>query len=86
MNKLETIDEIRKSLMLMNERLTPYSGKVEHQRHLDNLHHYKKIINSHLIQLISEIDESIEKSYKILRGFAITDINNLKAKIDNGKR
>jgi uncharacterized protein YktA (UPF0223 family) len=86
MNNLDTIEEMRKNLSSMNEALTPYSGKVEHQRYIDNLKHYKNILNTTLFRLISEVDESIEKSYKIIRGFAITDINNLKAKIDNGRR
>jgi hypothetical protein len=84
MNSLEILVDVRKTLTAMNEQLTPYSNKVQYQRYLDSLQHYKKILNTHLIRLITEVDDSIEKSNKILRGFAINDIQNIKDQIENG--
>lgn len=84
MADLETIVEMRKTLATMNTNLTPYSGKIEHQRYLENLQHYKKILNTYITKSNQELDDCIEKSYKIVRSFQINDINKIKHQILNG--
>ena len=76
---------MRKTLATMNTSITPYSGKIEHQRYLESLQHYKKILNAYITKSNQDIDDSIEKSYKIVRSFQINDINKLKEQILNGK-
>lgn len=85
MNNLESVISMRETLGDMNNQLTPYSGKAEHQRYLDNLKHYKKILNTTLFRLISEIEVSIDKSNKILRAFDIQSENNNKKLVDGSK-
>jgi hypothetical protein len=86
MNSLETIVEMRKTLTSMNERLTPYSGKAEHQRYLDNLQHYKKILNAYITRSNEEIDIAIHKSYTIVKNFIVADIKKMKAQVENGAK
>jgi len=69
MADLETILAMRKSLCAMNTSLTPYSGMKEHQRYLDNLYHYKKILGAYISRANDELDTSIAKSYTIVRNF-----------------
>jgi len=70
MNNLESIIEMRKTLCAMNSDLTPYSGKKEHQRYLDSLRHYKKILNNYIIRASQELDLSIDKSQDIINSFS----------------
>lgn len=84
MNQLETILSMRKTLTSMNDSLTPYSGKNEHQRYLDSLQHYKKILNAYMTNANSEIDAAINKSYNIVKNFIVTDIKNMRAQVENG--
>jgi hypothetical protein len=85
MNDLVLIMEMRKTLTSMNDRLTPYSGKAEHQRYLDNLQHYKKILHGFITRSIDEIDTAIMKSMSIIGGFTKVDNNNIRNQID-GRR
>jgi outer membrane protein assembly factor BamD (BamD/ComL family) len=66
MNNLESIIEMRKTLISMNERLTPYSPKIEYQRYLKSLIHYKQLVNTNIARLNEEIDASISKSSDII--------------------
>jgi uncharacterized protein YktA (UPF0223 family) len=66
MNSLEVLTEMRKTLISMNDSLTPYSTKVEYQRYLESLQHYKKVVNSTITRLNDEIDKSINKSSDII--------------------
>jgi uncharacterized protein YktA (UPF0223 family) len=66
MNSLEVLTEMRKTLISMNDSLTPYSTKVEYQRYLESLQHYKKIVKSTITRLDDEIDKSINKSTDII--------------------
>ena len=77
MENLVVVSEMRTSLSDMNKRLTPDSTAAEYQRYLNSLQHYKKILNACLTRLIIEVDESIDKSNKNLRGFAIEKVNNV---------
>jgi hypothetical protein len=61
MNNLYSLVEMRKTLASMNDRLTPYSSAREYQRYLDNLYHYKKILNSFTRLSNDELDEAIRK-------------------------
>ena len=67
---------MRDTLRVMNSNLTPYSSKIEYKRYLDNLNHYKKIVNLYITHLTIDLDESIEKTTKIIRGFDIQAENN----------
>lgn len=78
MNDLVVIVEMRKTLMSMNDRLTPYSGKVEHLRYLENLEHYKKILNGFMTRAVDEIDASITKSKRIIESLS----KNIKTPLD----
>jgi len=84
MNDLEVIIEMRKTLVAINESLTPYSTKIEYQRYVDSLKHYKKILASNTSRAINEIDNSILKSYRIIDSFTTTDVKNIKTQIENG--
>lgn len=77
--------QMRKTLEAMNEQLTPYSGKVAHQRYLDSLKHYKMALNNYMSRANEELDRSIHKSYEIIKGYIITDINNIKKVIIDGR-
>jgi hypothetical protein len=77
MENLVVISEMRTNLSYMNKCLTPDSTVAEYQRYLNSLLHYKKIINACMTRLIIEVDESIDKSNKNLRGFAIDKVNNI---------
>lgn len=85
MNNLILIVEMRKTLTSMNDRLTPYSGKVEHMRYLENLEHYKKILNEFITRATLEIDDSITKSKSIIQGLTKVDINKIKTQIDGNR-
>jgi hypothetical protein len=67
MNDLVTIVEMRKTLTSMNDRLTPYSSKKEYIRYLENLEHYKKIMQGFITRATLEIDASIEKTSEIIK-------------------
>ena len=85
MESFETIHEMRKTLVNMNSQLTPYSSKAEHQRYLDSVCHYKKIMNNYLFRQNAELDMIINKSNDILRNFTVCDnIATIKEKIING--
>jgi hypothetical protein len=81
-----TLAEMWTTLSSMNERLTPYSSKIEYQRYLNSLQHYKKILNAHVSRANEELDISINKSYRIVNSFIKADINNIKTQIENGNR
>jgi len=76
MLELKTVLDMRDTLRVMNSNLTPYSSKIEYKRYLDNLNHYKKIVNLYITHLTIDLDESIEKTTKIIRGFDIQSENN----------
>jgi hypothetical protein len=86
MNKLATIIEMYKTLISLNESLTPYSGKVEHQRYLDNAKHFKDVLHATISRLNYDLDKSIMISYNVVKNYSITDIIKIKAKIENGAR
>lgn len=71
MANLEMLIEMRKTLTSMNESLTPYSDMREHKRYFDNLKHYKKILNTYMSRANEELDTAIEKSFDIVKKFAI---------------
>ena len=77
--------EMRKTLTDMNANLTPYSSVREHQRYLDNLHHYKKILSTYMSRANMELDISIEKSYTIVKNFYIENEINNKKLVDGSK-
>jgi hypothetical protein len=83
-SNLETIIQMRNTLAMLNERLTPYSGKVEHQRYLESLLHYKKILLKFVSRYSFELDTAIEKSKKIIDGFTYTDIELIRNQILDG--
>jgi len=85
MSNLEMLIEMRKTLTDMNANLTPYSGVREHERYLDNLHHYKKILSTYMSRANMELDISIEKSYNIVKDFYIQAEINKKKIIDGNK-
>jgi len=85
MANLEILIEMRKTLADMNANLTPYSGVKEHQRYLDNLHHYKKILNNYLSRANMELDISIEKSYNIVKVFYLESEKNNAKLVDGNK-
>ena len=86
MDNLESIIEMRKTLVSMNDRLTPYSGKVEHQRYLDSLKHYKKILNSYISRLTNEIDQAINKSISNIDKFTKIDNNIITKQVLDGRQ
>lgn len=86
MNYLENLVGMRNTLTAMNNELTPYSTKQEYRRYLDNLKHYKTILNTNLPRLNEEIDISIIKTYRILDNFTNIDVNNIKTRVENGAR
>jgi len=67
---IELVIDMRKTLLAMNERLTPYSSKKEHENYLVSLKHYKKILNTYIVRATEELDESIDKSQNIVNGFS----------------
>jgi hypothetical protein len=83
-SNLETIIQMRNTLTMLNDRLTPYSGKVEHQRYLESLLHYKKILLNFVSRYSFEIDTAIEKSKRIIDGFTYTDIELIRNQILDG--
>jgi hypothetical protein len=85
MNDLETIVSMRKTLSDMNASLTPYSGVKEHERYLEHLNHYKKILSNYMSRANMEIDISREKSYDIVKNFYIQAEINKKKIIDGCK-
>ena len=82
---IETIVGMRNTLISLNACLTPYSSKMEHQRYLDSLLHYKKILNSFISRSLVEIDLSIDKSKRIIDAFTILDIPTIKGQILDGR-
>jgi hypothetical protein len=85
MNNIETIVEMRNTLVSLNASLTPYSSKKEHQRYLDSLLHYKKILNTFISRSLVDIDLCIDKSKRIIDGFTILDIPTIKHQILDGR-
>lgn len=77
---------MRKTLASMNERLTPYSGKREHQNYLESLKHYKRILTAYISRLTEEIDMAIDKSNRNIESF--TKVNNdlISTQVLNGSR
>jgi len=68
MNDIITIVEMRKTLTSMNDRLIPGSSKKDYIKYLQNLEHYKKIMQAFISRATTEIDDSIEKTNKIIDG------------------
>lgn len=66
MTNLYSLAEMRKILISMNDKLTPYSSTREYQRYLDNLYHYKKILDSFTILSNEELDKAIKKCNMII--------------------
>ena len=66
MNNLHSLAEMRKILISMNDRLTSYSSVKEYQRYLDNLYHYKKILDSFTILSNEELDKAIKKCNMVI--------------------
>jgi hypothetical protein len=85
MASFETIVEMRETLKTMNGNLTPYSSKVEYQRFLDSLTHYKKILNAYIKNQNDELDSLIEKTNANIRNFIMKDIATIKSKIIDGR-
>ena len=85
MESFETIHEMRKTLLDMETKLTPYSGKSEHQRYLDSLCHYKKIMNSYIIRQNQELDIIINKTNDLIRNFTIVSNDEIKRKVLDGR-
>ena len=77
---------MRETLSAMNTALTPYSTKQEHQKYLDSLKHYKKILHTYLTRACDEIDTAIIKSMCNLDKFTKIDVNNIKTRVENGAR
>jgi hypothetical protein len=80
---LQTIIDMKKTLDELNLRLTPYSGKVEHQRYLDTLCHYKKIVNVQLTRLNDELNKEINIYNDKIRNMMI-DNNKIKTQVLDG--
>ena len=76
MNSLQTITDMRNTLVQMNDVITPYSDKKVHSNYLQSLIHYKKILTAYISRLTSEIDEAIEKTNNNIIKFS---------KVDNGR-
>lgn len=85
MADLETVLEMRKTLLAMSASLTSYSGVKEHQRYLDNLCHYKKVLSVYMSRANDELDKSIAKSYTIVRNFVAESEKNNQKIIDGNK-
>jgi hypothetical protein len=86
MNNLESVVAMRETLSAMNSQLTPYSSKVEHQRYLESLKHYKKILNSYITRATDEIDTAIMKSMSNIGKFSNIDVNIIRTQVENGSR
>ena len=84
MNSLESVVSMRETLSIMNSQLTPYSGKNEHQRYLDSLQHYKKILNAYITRATNEIDTAIMKSLSNIDKFTKIDVNKISNQVLNG--
>ena len=84
MEPLEVLLEMRRTLGAMNAQLTAYSGSKEHQRYLDNLLHYQKVLNNYTSRANEELNRAISKSNDIIRSYAKVDIEILKAQIVDG--
>lgn len=81
----KTIIDMRNTLYLLKENITPYSGKMEHQRYLDSLKHYKKILLKYISRVSVDLDTEIEKSNRIIDSFTILDIPTIKGQILDGR-
>jgi predicted component of type VI protein secretion system len=84
MEPLEILLEMRRTLATINGQLTPYSGSKEHQRYLENLLHYQKVLNNYTSRANDEINRAISKSNDIIRGYAKVDIEILRTQIVDG--
>ena len=80
---LQSIVDMKKTLDDLQTRLTPYSGKVEHQRYLDSLSHYKKIVNVYLLRLNDELNKSINIYNDKIRNMMI-DNDKIKTQVLDG--
>jgi len=60
MTNLQSLAEMRKILISMNDKLTPYSSAREYQRYLDNLYHYKKILDTFTTLSNDELEKAIK--------------------------
>ena len=65
MDHLETIIEMRKTLGAMNERLNSSSKQEDYQRYYDSLMHYQRVLNRYMLKANDELQQAIEKAYKI---------------------
>jgi hypothetical protein len=84
METLEVLVEMRRTLATMNAQLTPYSGSKEHQRYLDNLLHYQRILNSYASRANEELNRSISKSNDIIRSYTTIDIDFIRSQVVDG--
>ena len=64
---IQSLIEMRKILISMNDQLTPYSSTMEYKLYLDNLSHYKKILDTFIILSKNELDKAIKKCNNILK-------------------
>jgi hypothetical protein len=80
-----TLADLRKVLVSMNDSLTPYSSVKEHERYLEHLLHYKKILSNYMSRENMELDICREKSYNIVKNFYIQAEINKKKIIDGCK-
>lgn len=76
METLETLAKMRRTLASMNAQLTPYSGKRQHQRYLESMMHYQRILNSYACLANEELDRSIRKSAAILQCYTAENTTN----------
>jgi hypothetical protein len=81
----KTIIDMRNTLYSLKENLTPYSGKMEHQRYLDSVKHYKKILLKYISRVSVDLDTEIEKSTRHINNFIIADIATIKGQILDGR-
>jgi hypothetical protein len=83
--ELQTIIDMKKTLDELHLRLTPYSGKAEHQRYLDTLCHYQKIVNVQLSRINDNINKTINIYNDKIRSMEI-DNDKIKTQILDGQQ
>jgi hypothetical protein len=81
---LQYVLDMRKTVDEMKLKLTPYSGKTEHQRYYDTLNHYRKIVCKFCAKWTMDIDTELTDIAKVLICYGI-DNNKIKAQIENGQ-
>ena len=68
----------------MKLKLTPYSGKTEHQRYYDTLNHYRKIVCKFTGKWIMDLDSELIDITKVLLRYEV-DNDKIKSQIENGR-